>query len=97
MNGFPDTLQDVLRKLLDAVDGAGAPSDLDVNGIPRDAVSYLRDIVKALADGTFGGPQSLAVLTDVDLTDPQDGDVLTYDAESGKWKNTAAAPASDDT
>ena len=25
------------------------------------------------------------------IEDPQDGDVLTYDAEAGVWKNTAAA------
>ena len=88
-NGIPEPLPDVLRKILDIIDGDAVPSDLDVNGIPKDTAVYLKEIADALAAG-FGGPQSLAILTDVDLTDPQDGDILTYNAETGKWENKAA-------
>ena len=87
-------IQDALRVILDAVNGEAVPTINDVNGIPKDGETYIREIAKALKAGMFGGPQSLAVLTDVAITDPQDGDVLTYDAESGKWKNVAA-PAAD--
>ena len=90
-------IQDALRVILDAIDGAAVPSAFDVNGIPKDGETFIREIAAALKAGTFGGPQSLAVLTDVAITDPQDGDVLTYDAESGKWKNVAPTPASTDT
>ena len=89
MNGMPETVQDFLRRILDVINGAAVPSELDVNGIPKDIATYVKEIADALSAGTFGGPQSLSVLTDVAITDPQDGDVLTYDAESGKWKNAA--------
>ena len=38
-----------------------------------------------------GQPLSLADLDDVELTDPQDGDVLTFDEGTGKWVNQAGA------
>jgi len=94
-NGMPETVQDFLRRILDAINGEPVPTELDVNGIPKDVPTYLREIADALEAGTFGGPQSVAILTDVAITDPQDGDVLTYDAEAGKWKN--AQPAGDET
>lgn len=34
-----------------------------------------------------GGASALGDLTDVDLTTPADGEVLTYDSASGKWVN----------
>ena len=36
-----------------------------------------------------GGAGSLAALSDVSLTNPQTGQILTYDAVSGKWRNEA--------
>ena len=36
------------------------------------------------------GANSLAGLTDVNITSPQDGDVLTYDSVTQKWINVAA-------
>jgi len=41
-----------------------------------------------------GGSSTLAALTDVDLTSPQDGDTLVYNDGSGKWENGAAAGGS---
>ena len=43
------------------------------------------DIIDANLGG--GGSSSLAGLTDVDLTTPTDGQVLTYDGNSSKWVN----------
>ena len=37
-----------------------------------------------------GGSTTLAGLTDVDITDPTDGQVLVYNAEAGKWENGEA-------
>ena len=37
--------------------------------------------------GGGGGSSTLSGLTDVDLDNPTDGQVLKYDAESGKWVN----------
>lgn len=38
--------------------------------------------------GGGGGSSSLAGLSDVDLNTPTDGQVLTYDGNTSKWKNT---------
>jgi hypothetical protein len=38
-----------------------------------------------------GEPVSLPDLDDVVITDPQDGDVLTFDDASGKWVNAQPA------
>jgi hypothetical protein len=86
---MPETIQDILRRILDAINGEATPSALDVNGIPKAIDTLLAEIAAALVSGTFAGPQSLAILTDVDITDLQDGDVLTYNAETGKWENKA--------
>lgn len=40
-------------------------------------------------EGGVGGATELSDLTDVILVDPQEGDVLTYDAEFGVWTNRA--------
>ena len=46
-------------------------------------------------DGTWGavssGSSSLADLSDVILTNPSQGQNLTYDATAGKWKNTSTS------
>lgn len=48
---------------------------------------------EAVANGSIGGggegATALSGLTDVNLTDPTDGDLLSYDGSSGKWVNTA--------
>lgn len=36
-----------------------------------------------------GGASALAGLSDVDLDNPSDGQIIQYDAASGKWKNAA--------
>lgn len=36
-----------------------------------------------------GGSSTLSGLTDVDISNPADGQVLVYNAESGKWENGA--------
>ena len=39
--------------------------------------------------GGGGGSSALSELTDVDLTNPTDGQTLVYNATSGKWENGA--------
>lgn len=40
--------------------------------------------------GGGGGSSTLAGLTDVDISNPADGQVLVYDATAGKWVNGSA-------
>ena len=40
-----------------------------------------------------GGKSSLAELNDVNITTPEEGDLLVYDSESGKWINAASGPS----
>ena len=49
-----------------------------------DPVSYMMGQKSA---GGPGGASTLSGLTDVDITNPTDGQVLVYNAESGKWEN----------
>ncbi len=43
---------------------------------------------------TMGGrSSSLAELEDVNITTPEEGDLLVYDSESGKWINAASGPS----
>lgn len=44
-------------------------------------------------DTTPTGGGSLATLTDVDISDPTDGQTLVYNAESGKWENGTSGGA----
>ena len=46
--------------------------------------------INELAGGT-GGASALGELTDVTITSPSNGQVLTYDATTGKWVNGAGA------
>lgn len=48
-----------------------------------DAVSYMMG-QKA---GPGGGSSTLSGLTDVDISNPSDGQTLVYNATSGKWEN----------
>lgn len=41
------------------------------------------------AGGGGGGSSTLSGLTDVDISNPTDGQTLVYNAESGKWENGA--------
>lgn len=43
----------------------------------------------ASAKGGPGGASTLSGLTDVDISNPSDGQTLVYNAESGKWENGA--------
>lgn len=43
-------------------------------------------VTKAIPSG--GGSSTLAGLTDVDVSNPSDGQVLTYDNANSEWKNT---------
>lgn len=37
-------------------------------------------------------PTTITALQDVQITDPEDGDYLTYDSENSKWVNSGVAP-----
>lgn len=52
-----------------------------------DPVSYMMG-QKA---GPGGGSSTLSGLTDVDISNPTDGQTLVYNATSGKWENGAAS------
>lgn len=51
---------------------------------------------KPASGGGSSGASSLSELTDVDLTNPSNGDVLVYDATTQKWKNGSIGGASYD-
>lgn len=50
-----------------------------------DPVSYMMGQKAA----TGGGSSTLSGLTDVDISNPTDGQMLVYNASSGKWENGA--------
>lgn len=51
-----------------------------------DPVSYM---MGQKAGGGGGGSSTLSGLTDVDISNPTDGQTLVYNATSGKWENGA--------
>lgn len=53
----------------------------------RFALLQIQRRIKNLEVNPPGGASSLPQLTDVNVTDIKDGDFLTYDTASGKWKN----------
>jgi hypothetical protein len=56
-----------------------------------DSGKYLKaDGTWATPSGGGGGASTLDGLTDVDLTNPSNGQILVYNATEGKWKNGAA-------
>lgn len=63
------------------------------NGTPVDSTSpyyhnnakYYRDEAQQIAAQSLGG------LSDVGINDPQDGQILTYDADAGEWVNDSAS------
>lgn len=54
-----------------------------------DPVSYMMG--QKAGPGGGGGSSTLSGLTDVDISNPTDGQVLVYNAETGKWENGAAS------
>lgn len=66
----------------------GKPEATDPFGNFRQLFNDNMDI---LDNGGGGGSSSLAGLTDVDLTTPTDGQVLTYDGNNSKWVNANAS------
>lgn len=51
-----------------------------------DPVSYM---MGARSGGGGGGSSTLSGLTDVDISNPSDGQTLVYNATSGKWENSS--------
>ena len=50
-----------------------------------------RQAVKVLTTGTIsgGGSNSLESLTDTDISNKQNGQLLIYESSSGRWKNSS--------
>ena len=61
----------------------------DSSGIPETPYTREEMYLDAIAKGGGGGggASALSGLTDVDISNPTDGQVLVYNAESGKWEN----------
>jgi len=70
------------------------PEASDPFGNFRQSYNDNLDIIDANLGGG-GGSSSLAGLTDVDLTTPTDGQVLTYDGNNSKWINANASGGGD--
>lgn len=65
----------------------------DSGGIPETPYTreemYLDAIAKGGGGGGGGGSSTLSGLTDVDISNPTDGQTLVYNGASGKWENGA--------
>lgn len=48
-----------------------------------------KDVYQEFSEDEGGGSTTLAGLTDVDISNPTNGQTLVYNAESGKWENGA--------
>ena len=63
----------------------------DSGGIPETPYTreemYLDYIARNGSGGGGGGSSTLSGLTDVDISNPTDGQTLVYNATSGKWEN----------
>lgn len=70
------------------------PDSTDPFGDFRGDYNDNLDIIDANLGGG-GGSSSLAGLTDVDLTTPTDGQVLTYDSNNSKWINANSSGGGD--
>ena len=46
-----------------------------------------KDVYQAFSEESSDGSSTLSGLTDVDISNPTDGQTLVYNATSGKWKN----------
>ena len=49
-----------------------------------------KDVYQEFSEDDGGGSSTLSGLTDVDISEPTDGQVLVYDATSQKWVNDSA-------
>ena len=76
--------QDAEDAQIEAVSSSGTIT-FTAQTAPQNTITC--DIVIFSANGG-GGSSTLASLTDVNLTTPTDGQVLTYDGNSSKWVNT---------
>lgn len=62
----------------------------NASGIPETPYTREEIYLDAIAKGGGGGGSStLSGLTDVDISNPTDGQTLVYNATSGKWENGA--------
>lgn len=62
----------------------------DSSGIPETPYTREEMYLDAIArngGGGGGGSSTLSGLTDVDISNPSDGQTLVYNANSGKWEN----------
>lgn len=57
-----------------------------------DPVSYMMGQKAAGGGGGGGGSSTLAGLTDVDISNPTDGQTLVYNQSAGKWENGGNMP-----
>ena len=68
----------------------------DSGGIPETPYTreemYL-DAIARKGGGGGGGSSALSGLTDVDISNPTDGQTLVYNASAGKWENGAGGGA----
>lgn len=70
------------------------PDSSDPFGDFRSDYNDNLDIIDANLGGG-GGASTLAGLSDVDINSPADGEVLTYDGNSSKWKNATPSSGGD--
>lgn len=72
----------------------------DSGGIPETPYTREEMYLDAIArgggggGGGGGGSSTLSGLTDVDISNPTDGQTLVYNATSGKWENGAGGSSS---
>lgn len=59
-----------------------------------DPVSYIMGAKAGSGGGGGGGSSTLSGLTDVDISNPTDGQTLVYNATTEKWENGAGGGAS---
>jgi len=55
---------------------------------------HIKNLPKFIDRVIGGGVRLLSNLLDVSITDPQNGEVLTYDSTLGRWKNASAGAGS---
>ena len=86
----------VTRGIVDKRDGNAYDPNFD-DDLVSGSVIVLQDIgnnefacVAVLNESGGGGASTLAGLTDTNIVTPSDGQLLTYDATSGKWINASA-------
>lgn len=81
-----------LTKVVDELGGGGGNADfIECTQAEYDAWEQAGtldpDVMYFITDGQAGGSSTLAGLSDVNLTNPTDGQLLRYNGTSGKWEN----------